>query len=281
MNRGRSRGIRSDRNGRQGGVKQITAIDENNPIVKSFRKYADELGEKHDRYERIVKLSRDITIESKRLIFLLHTIDNRKTNNQQILDDTLVRLKNLCSTNFAAIASELATLDQYQYGRAYSAGLQEFVEAFTFYDFLANGRVKHWNELQEILTFAANVGRSQEGDGAEGAGNGGDGNKGAVDGSDAAKAAGYKADGEGIVAEMPGQGKVAVDAPAERAGDDGVKRDVKLLVQPIEFMLGLADLSGEIMRKCVNSLGAGDIQACHDTCGFIQKMFSGYVLSSY
>lgn len=40
-----------------------------------FREYGRQLDDKHDRYERIVKLSRDITIESKRIIFLLHNIN--------------------------------------------------------------------------------------------------------------------------------------------------------------------------------------------------------------
>lgn len=33
-----------------------------------------ELDSKHDKHERIFKLSRDITVESKRTIFLLHRI---------------------------------------------------------------------------------------------------------------------------------------------------------------------------------------------------------------
>lgn len=33
-----------------------------------------ELDTKHDKYERLVKMSRDITIESKRTIFLLHRV---------------------------------------------------------------------------------------------------------------------------------------------------------------------------------------------------------------
>lgn len=45
----------------------------NSEIVKQFQLHAAELEEKQDRYERIVKISRDITIESKRLIFFLHT----------------------------------------------------------------------------------------------------------------------------------------------------------------------------------------------------------------
>lgn len=45
----------------------------NSEVVKNFHFYSQELDEKHDRYERIFKISRDITIESKRLIFFLHT----------------------------------------------------------------------------------------------------------------------------------------------------------------------------------------------------------------
>ena len=52
--------------------RQVTVIvNENSPVIKAFRGYQTELDTKHDRHERIVKLSRDITIESKRVIFLL------------------------------------------------------------------------------------------------------------------------------------------------------------------------------------------------------------------
>lgn len=50
----------------------LQQIDENNPTIQAFMQYNTELVEKQDRHERIVKLSRDITIESKRIIFLLH-----------------------------------------------------------------------------------------------------------------------------------------------------------------------------------------------------------------
>lgn len=51
----------------------IQNIDDNNPVIKLFQQYRSELDDKHERYERIVKLCRDITIESKRIIFLLHS----------------------------------------------------------------------------------------------------------------------------------------------------------------------------------------------------------------
>lgn len=57
------------------GREVLETIDTSSPVIKSFQQYASELDLKHDKFERIVKLSRDITIESKRIIFLLHTLD--------------------------------------------------------------------------------------------------------------------------------------------------------------------------------------------------------------
>lgn len=83
MSRGNRRNQNQRRNVSGGSTPGINdslvsaAPDESNPVVMSFRQYAKELDAKHDRHERIFKYSRDITIESKRIIFLLHTIDNR------------------------------------------------------------------------------------------------------------------------------------------------------------------------------------------------------------
>lgn len=72
----RSRGNRNNFNKNQQ-RKTDVASDDDNLVTKAFRGYAQELDDKHDRYERILKQSRDVTIESKRLIFLLHTADHR------------------------------------------------------------------------------------------------------------------------------------------------------------------------------------------------------------
>lgn len=42
-------------------------------VIQLFKNFASELEEKQDRHERLVKISRDITVESKRLIFFLHS----------------------------------------------------------------------------------------------------------------------------------------------------------------------------------------------------------------
>ena len=41
-------------------------------ILDAFAAFRDELDEKHDRRERLVKASRDVTNQSKKVIFQLH-----------------------------------------------------------------------------------------------------------------------------------------------------------------------------------------------------------------
>ena len=241
-NRGnRFRGNRNHHQHRQEKKPPVTPsnVDDNNPVVKSFRAYAIELDDKHDRYERIVKFSRDITIESKRLIFLLHTVDMRNPNAKKTLTDAYNRLNNLCSNSFASIAKELDGRDAYQYGRAYSAGIQEFVEAYTYYEYLLNDECKmKWADLEEKLTYTLKL-------------------------EDDNKQMEVVTDEQPAASDAP-----AVDVPA-------ATKEIKCLVQPIEFMLGLTDLSGEIMRKCINALGSGDVNTCRKACQFIQHLYSG------
>ena len=74
---GRQRYRNQDRDKDHQKSQQVEPIDSSNPVIKNFQNYSIELNDKHDRHERLVKLSRDLTIESKRIIFLLHNIDAR------------------------------------------------------------------------------------------------------------------------------------------------------------------------------------------------------------
>ena len=71
----RGRGGRRGRGGGGGGQRSYFPDQQNcqqpsdNPVVIQFGEFSKMLDDRHDRYERIVKLSRDITIESKRIIF--------------------------------------------------------------------------------------------------------------------------------------------------------------------------------------------------------------------
>jgi hypothetical protein len=49
-------------------------VNSSSPVMVAFKSFQLELDAPHDKYERLVKLSRDLTVESKRTIFLLHRI---------------------------------------------------------------------------------------------------------------------------------------------------------------------------------------------------------------
>lgn len=229
MNRNRIRGFRGANKRFEKGSDSDQPKEES-LIVKQFRDYNEELMDKHDRYERIVKKSRDITIESKRLIFLLHSIDSRSQDFDKCLSDAFNRLMALCDIHFLSVAKELAGHDQYQYVRAYSAGLQEFIEAYTYYMYLKKDCIFDWGQLQKKFTYEIKSESSTENED---------------------------------------------EAVTDQIQSDDTNTRIECLVQPNDFMLGLADLSGEIMRKCVNSLGVGDVDACYTARNFIQQIYSG------
>lgn len=141
------------------------------------------------------------------------------------MSDAKGRLQNLCENHFANIAKELRDQDPYQYSRAYSPGLQEFVEAFTYYAYLSGDKWIDWNDLQERLTYE-----------------------------------------EQLVVDEEGAENTML-----------VFTNYNCLVQPIEFILGLSDLGGEVMRRCINSLGSGDIESCLKACNFMQHLYTGYL----
>jgi len=209
-------GRRNFRNPNRGEKKHDDpAVDSDNPIIKQFKVYASELDDKHDRHERLVKASRDITIESKRIIFLLHNIDIRKNNKAAVLEEAEQRIEKLCSHNFAVITQELKNLDVFQYIRAISAGIQEFIEAYTFLEYLQGKDLSGWEQVQQRFIYKTDEGESDSFD-----------------------------------------------------------------IIPPEFILGLADLTGEVMRNCINSLGSGDTDNCFKTCKFLQNIYSKYLTLS-
>lgn len=134
------------------------------------------------------------------------------------------RLSELLRTPFCHIARELAGIDPYQFARAYTGGMQEFIEAYIFCEFIRGARLPDWQILQNFLTYDRLI------------------------------------DENGL----------------EMIADDCVKSK-KLLLQPTDFLLGLGDVGGEVMRRCINSLGSGDFETCLQTCTFLQSLYTGLV----
>ncbi|KAK2589173.1 hypothetical protein KPH14_001989 [Odynerus spinipes] len=205
------------------GKEILESIDENNLVIQQFRTYSNELDAKHDKFEKIVKLSRDITIESKRIIFLLHTLV-KESKRDAVLGEAKQRIDNMGKTLFKNIAYELEGQDVFQYLKAYRPGLEEYVEAVTFFQYLQDGCIKDWLELEKPLTYAS-------------------------------------------LEECKSTSQNCA-LPVETT---------RVLVTPNEYIMGIADLTGELMRKCINNLATGDIASCYQTCNFVRNMHKGFL----
>lgn len=135
-----------------------------------------------------------------------------------MIEEAKTRLNKVCATSFKSIARELASLDQYQYLKAFSPGLQEFIEAYTYYEYCSSAsnpesglQMCGWEDLQKVLTY-----ESEEG------------------------------------------------------------QKTYVMVEPMEFILGVGDLTGELMRKCINSLGSGDINDSFHIANSLKSFYICY-----
>ncbi|KAK9877544.1 hypothetical protein WA026_018651 [Henosepilachna vigintioctopunctata] len=188
----------------------LSNIDENNEVIKMFLVFSKELDDKHDRYERIVKLSRDITIESKRIIFALHsTSTDMEDKKQSVFEDVHTRLENLMLKNFKQIAIELKGHDPHLYHKAFTSGMQEFIEALAFYQYLKYGEIQAWEKINKNFIY-----------------------------------------------------------------DD---ENITLFFSHYDFILGIADLTGELMRRCINNLGIGNIEDCFRLCDCVKYINTGFL----
>ena len=120
------------------------------------------------------------------------------------------------------IGTELEGEDPWFYLRAYTAGLQEYVEALSFYHHLKFGELISWEEVGQS-TKNSTTGNTVETD-----------------------------------SENPTD-SVPVD-PTKDNKEEVIFGEV--LVPRADYMLGVADLTGEVMRQAVNSAGAGNARMC-------------------
>lgn len=132
---------------------------------------------------------------------------------------------------FKVIALELENQDPYQYLRAYSAGLQEFVEAMTFYQYLSSKTITSYTPIQEKLKYMITTSES-----------------------------------------VPQENDIG-----DQVEVINVDREITTLMPPSEFILGLADLTGELMRKCINNLSTGNVEGCFQTCDFVRNIYKAFI----
>ena len=53
---------------------------------------------------------------------------------------------------------------------------------------------------------------------------------------------------------------------------------ISVFVPPIEYMLGVADLTGELMRMAINSVGSGELDTPVEVCQFMRLIHDAFVM---
>ncbi|XP_022097266.1 translin-associated protein X-like [Acanthaster planci] len=219
------------------------AVDENSEVVKTFRVFQSELDAKHDKHERLVKLSRDVTIESKRTIFLLHRITSEEVK-QPLIREAQAKIEAIQSGLLLRIAQELEGEDPFLFQRAVSPGLQEYVEAVLFLGYAAEARLMGLGEVRGQLRFRVP----------------------ATDGEDSKSKDSSDPTVEGVLPESVDQENLPRTPPM---------RTLALHLSPTDYVLGMADFTGELMRACINGIGAGDAQTPFALVAFLRQLYDG------
>lgn len=194
--------------------KMLGNVDENSLVIQEFIKFQKELDSKYDKRERIIKLARDVTILSKRVIFALHRSNDSETLFQALTDadSKIDEIRGFLEK----IASELVDEDPYKFARAYSGGIQEFVEAVTFMHYIRANELLKYDELCErYLSF-------------------------------------------------------------ETSGICCVHSNVMLT--PADYILGVADLTGELMKMCINEISCGNHERAHEVCHFLRALHDQFLM---
>lgn len=124
-------------------------------VVEAFDEFRQEIDEHHDRRERLIKISRDATNLSKKVIFLLHRAMIEESNNSnpslRVVRRGREKLREVQAL-YAQLRLEVQAERFWHYHRAVSPGLQEYIEALGFAHYLEHGTMVSYEEVQLSLS---------------------------------------------------------------------------------------------------------------------------------
>ncbi|GAA0139793.1 hypothetical protein LIER_01269 [Lithospermum erythrorhizon] len=174
-------------------------------MKEAFAQYAQYLNDLNEKRERVVKASRDITMNSKKVIFQVHRIS--KQNKEEVLGKAEKDLAQVTALHVSRLVKELHGTDFWKLRRAYSPGVQEYVEAATLCHFCKTGTLLNLDELNAVL--------------------------------------------------LP-------------LSDSSVE---PLQINVLDYILGLADLTGELMRLAIGRISDGELDFAEMICKFVREIY--------
>lgn len=194
----------------QSSEKKARFTTSESPMRDAFGKYADYLDQLNDKRERVVKASRDITMNSKKVIFQVHRLS--KVNKEEVLKKAEEDLDAVTEKHVSRLVKELQGTDFWKLRRAYSPGIQEYVEAATFCKFCRTGNLLNLDEINATL---------------------------------------------------------------QPLGDLSLE---PLRINVLDYLLGLADLTGELMRLAIARVSEGELEFAEKICSFARDIYREFTL---
>ncbi|KAF2258389.1 Translin [Lojkania enalia] len=128
---------------RDGAMAEAKQEQPSSPYVPMFENFRIELDEHHDRRERIIKASRDITASSKKIIFTLQRIRNVGVSLPEFAVKNNAQYWKTIETQYKAVSADLRGINAYRY-RQITWGNQEFMESLCF---------QHYLETQTLISY--------------------------------------------------------------------------------------------------------------------------------
>jgi len=130
----------------------VTTTTRGQEIKDHFAELAKSLDARHDKHEAIFKQSRDITTDSKRLIFSIHRLFDEKDRKAGLakLHSSLDNIQKLWD-KLAKLLENVSDPSLFQ--RAFSPGFQEFTEALCFLSVLESSYIPTCDEILEKTCF--------------------------------------------------------------------------------------------------------------------------------
>ncbi|OAG10310.1 Translin [Paraphaeosphaeria sporulosa] len=113
------------------------------PFMEMFEGFRAELDEHHDRRERIIKASRDITAASKKIIFTLQRVRTLGQSVPPFVVKGNAQYWEIIEKQYQHIAADVQGLNAFRYPQI-TGGNQEFMEALSFH---------HYLETQTLISY--------------------------------------------------------------------------------------------------------------------------------
>ncbi|KAF2643365.1 Translin [Massarina eburnea CBS 473.64] len=129
------------------------------PFMPMFETFRKELDEHHDRRERIIKASRDITAASKKIIFTLQRVRKLGQAVPPFVTKGNGQYWEIIEKQYQSIAADVQGLNAYRYGNNITGGNQEFMEALSFQHYLETQTLVSYEEAQSrVATMSGAAG---------------------------------------------------------------------------------------------------------------------------